>query len=196
MAKKFRKVPGRKPEKATGPDEGILPVGVDAEEEDDDESPEVDEKGTGPAPAPVARKAPTPSAPSGGAQRLSPVARAQEKELEVLLALMGGVMGGLSGFSQVPMTATEGSVSGAVAGALLGMMLGFDLGRTLFLSTRKQWAVWVALAGLTWVGLQVQGLWGGVVAVLAVTVFLVATWRENGDSSLPATRAPEPDPPK
>ncbi|MBM3463485.1 MAG: hypothetical protein FJX76_15400 [Armatimonadetes bacterium] len=146
-----------------------------------------------PAPTPRAAAPPAsppspprlaPALPVSGESRTglptSPLAREQERDLEVGLTFTGFVCGGLTGFSQVPFGAPEGNVAGGVLGAVLGAMMGLSLSKSLFLSVRAQWFVWMLLAVLTvggyWVGAKSGGngpIMGATAGCAVATGFLL-----------------------
>jgi hypothetical protein len=108
----------------------------------------------------------------------SPLAREQERDLEVGLALSGLLIGALTGLGQVPLGAHEGNIPAAVLGALLGSMLGLNIGRSLFFEVYQQWVVWAGMVLLGLIGFTLgsaaagllPGLVGAIVGVGAVTV--------------------------
>ena len=109
-----------------------------------------------------------------------PIAQPQERELEAILGFMGAIMGGLTGYSQVPMDAVQGNIQQAVAGVIMGILLGYCLGRTLFLSTKLQWLAWILLLVLTFGGFLLAGMWGTVAGPLVTAGMLL-----YGDGGMP-----------
>lgn len=115
------------------------------------------------------------------AVRSSPLAREQERELEFGLTVIGILVGGLTGYAQVPFGALDGNLPGGVASGILGGLVGLSLGKSLFLSMRAQWFVWAVLAALGvggyWLGMAVGGplaaVIGADVGAAAATVFLL-----------------------
>lgn len=108
----------------------------------------------------------------------SPLAREQERDLEIGLTLSGLLVGALTGLGQVPLGAQDGNIPAAVLGALLGALLGLNVGRSLFFEVHQQWTLWSAMAvlglfgytlGASFAGL-LAGLVGALVAVGAVSV--------------------------
>lgn len=151
MAKKIRKSSTRRPlptssATPTGP---AAPASPPSGDEGDESLVAV--------PAPVVRQTGLP---------MSPLAREQERELEVGLTAIGLVVGGLTGFSQVPFGAPEGNVTIGVLSALMGALTGLSVGRSLFLSMRAQWFVWVVMAVLSVGGFFVGGQVGGDLAAV------------------------------
>jgi hypothetical protein len=90
---------------------------------------------------------------------MSPLVRAQEIELEVGLAVLGTVVGGLTGYSyNVPLGATSGNVPGAVEAGIVGALMGYSLARTLFFTVRKQWISWGVIIAMVYLALWLGGL--------------------------------------
>jgi len=151
MAKKIRKSTPRKPlptseASSRGPAAPASPPDGDEEES------------LVAVPAPVVRQTGLPK---------SPLAREQERELEVGLTAVGLVVGGLTGFSQVPYGAPEGNVAIGLVSAVTGALTGLSVARSLFLSMRAQWFVWALMAALSVGGFFLGGQVGGDVAAVA-----------------------------
>jgi uncharacterized membrane protein YfcA len=148
MAKKFKKTPVKR-----SPD--AKPVA------DEEELEEPEESAASELTPPVARS------------DASPLARSQERDLEIGLTLIGGALGALTGYGSVPFDAATGNVPAAVLAAVLGACCGFTMSRTLFLSVRAQWFVWILLAIFCGLGYTVGGFAGALVGSVIITLFVL-----------------------
>ena len=159
MPKKFKKGTGKRVGRPIGDDTGaekpVVAADVDVE-----------------PPSPPARP-PGASAPDSPAAAGRPLPPAQELELEVGLAVLGLMVGGLTGYSQVPLGAVSGNVPDAAAGGALGAVLGLAVAKSLFLTMRDQWLAWAVLAAASWTGYHFAQFWGAAVAALLVFVLVL-----------------------